>query len=103
MVEAKEHGKVVGRLYYLRKNRCGIHSTMPPFTHFLGPAIDPGTGNPLTRHLKTLSITADLIEKLPAFRRVPAEDASRDHRRRRLSGSQFETLVQFTYEIPPDE
>ena len=72
MVESIEHGKVVGRMYDLRQNRCGIiSSNMPPFTHFLGAAIDPGTGSPLTRHLKALSITTDLITKLPrgsAFR-----------------------------------
>ena len=104
MVEARDHGKVVGRMYYLRNNRYGIvSSNMPPFTHFLGPAIDPGTGSPLTRHLKTLSITADLIEKLPRF----AAFRQKMHRgitdALAFQAAHFETFVQFTYEITPDE
>jgi Acetyltransferase (GNAT) domain len=103
-VESHEHGKVVGRLYYLPKNRFGIiSSNMPPFTHFLGPAIDPGRGSPLTRHLKTLSITADLIEKLPRC------SAFRQKMHRGITdvlafqAAAFDAFVQFTYEIPPDD
>jgi hypothetical protein len=104
MVESREHGKVVGRLYYERKSRCGIvSSNMPPFTHFLGPAIDPGTGSKLTRHLKTLSITADLIEKLPhsASFRQKMHRGITDVLAFQAAG--FTTSVQFTYEIPPDD
>jgi hypothetical protein len=103
MVESREHGKVVGRLYYPQHNRCGIiSSNMPPFTHFLGPAINPGSGSALTRRLKTLSITADLIAKLPrlsAFRQKMHRGIT-DAVAFQAAG--FESLVQFTYEIHPD-
>jgi hypothetical protein len=102
MVESREHNKIIGRMYYLPVKRCGIvSSNMPPFTHFLGPAIDPGPGSALTRHLKTLSITADLIEKLPrgsAFRQKMHRGVT-DVLAFQAAG--FESLVQFTYEIQP--
>jgi hypothetical protein len=103
MVESHENGHVVGRLYYPQHNRCGIiSSNMPPFTHFLGPAINPGSGSPLTRRLKTLSITADLIAKLPrmsAFRQKMHRGIT-DAVAFQAAG--FDSLVQFTYEIQPD-
>ena len=103
MVESREHGKVVGRLYFLRKNRYGIiSSNMPPFTHFLGPAIDPGPGSPLTRHSKAMSVTADLIEKLPrnaAFRQKMHRGITDVLA---FQAANFDTFVQFTYEIAPE-
>jgi hypothetical protein len=38
---------------------------MPMMTHFLGPAVDAGAGKDTTRMLRTISITKDLVEKLP--------------------------------------
>jgi lipid II:glycine glycyltransferase (peptidoglycan interpeptide bridge formation enzyme) len=40
---------------------------MPPFTHLLGPAVDPGQGKPQTQMLKRMSIVRDLIDQLPRF------------------------------------
>ena len=98
---SREHGRVVGRLYDLGKNRCDIVSgNVPPFTHFLGLAIDPGTGSLLTRHLKTLSITVDLIEEPPrssAFRQQLHHGVT-DVLTFQAAG--FETFIHFTYEIP---
>jgi hypothetical protein len=98
---SREHGRVVGRLYDLGKNRCGIVSgNVPPFTHFLGLAIDPGTGSLLTRHLKTHSITVDLIEEPPrssAFRQQLHHGVT-DVLTFQAAG--FETFIHFTYEIP---
>jgi hypothetical protein len=102
MVESHEHGKVVGRMYFQRMNRYGVTSSnMPAFTHFLGPVIDPGPGNRMTRQLKAFSITADLIEKLPrcwSFRQKLHRGITDVLA---FQAAEFDTSVQFTYEIGP--
>jgi hypothetical protein len=40
---------------------------MPPFTHVLGPVVDPGAGKPQTQLLRRLSIIRDLIDRLPSL------------------------------------
>ena len=100
MVESHEHGKVVGRMYFQRTTRYGVtNSNMPAFTHFLGPVIDPGPGSRLTRQMKTFSITADLVEKLPrcwSFRQKLYRGITDVLA---FQAADFETSVQFTYEI----
>jgi Acetyltransferase (GNAT) domain len=104
MVESCEHGKVVGRMYFLRENRYGISSSnMPAFTHFLGPMIDPGAGSRQTRYLKELSVTADLIEKLPRFWSVRQKMHRRVTDVVEFQAAGFATSVQFTYEIWPGD
>jgi Acetyltransferase (GNAT) domain len=101
-VECTENGRAVGRLNFFRETRFGIcSSNMPAFTHFLGPAIDPGEGNPQNLHWKTLSITAELIEKLPKL------SSFRQKMHRGITdvvefqSARFSSMVQFTYEIAP--
>jgi Acetyltransferase (GNAT) domain len=103
-VESSEHGKIVGRLYYLREQRYGISSSnMPAFTHFLGPMIDPGAGSRQTRYLRERSITADLIGKLPklwSFRQKMHRGVT-DVIRFQAAG--YDASVQFTFEILPND
>ena len=59
--------QVVGRLPYLVSRHMGFTvSRMPPFTHVLGPLVQPGTGKPQTVLLRRLSIIRELIDQLPA-------------------------------------
>jgi hypothetical protein len=60
--------QVVGRLPFVISRKMGFTSLrMPPFTHLLGPAVDPGQGKPQTQMLKRMSIVRDLIDQLPKF------------------------------------
>ena len=58
--------QVVGRLPYLVTRHMGFTvSRMPPFTHVLGPLVQPGSGKPQTVLLRRLSIVRDLIDQVP--------------------------------------
>lgn len=62
----KQGEDIVGRLPYVIKQRGPFHTLrMPPFTHVLGPAVDPGPGKPQTRLQRRISITRQLIDQLP--------------------------------------
>jgi hypothetical protein len=74
---------------------------MPAFTHFLGPAVDPGEGKPQNRYWKKLSITAELIEKLPklaSFRQKMYRGITDVVE---FQSAHFASMVQFTFEIAP--
>lgn len=59
-------GRCVGRLPYLLSKQHGMTAIgMPMLTHFLGPAIDEGPGNATTRLIKRITITKELIARLP--------------------------------------
>jgi CheY-like chemotaxis protein len=59
-------GRVVGRLPYMISRQMGfLVCRMPPFTHALGPIIEPNVGKPQTALLRRLSIIRDLIDQLP--------------------------------------
>jgi hypothetical protein len=58
--------QVVGRLPYVLSRHMGFTvSRMPPFTHVLGPLVQPGAGKPQTALMRRLSIIRDLIDQLP--------------------------------------
>ena len=58
--------QVVGRLPYVISRQMGFTvSRMPPFTHVLGPVVQPSVGKPQTVLLRRLSIVRDLIDQLP--------------------------------------
>lgn len=102
-VEVREDGRVVGRLPFWRNRRSGLQScNMPPFTHFLGPAVDPGSGHHTARYLRQLSITAALVAKLPPV----ASFRQKMHRGVMdllpFQAAGFDASVQFTYEILAD-
>jgi hypothetical protein len=95
-------GRTVGRLPFRRKQRLGMTACeMPDLVHFLGPAIDEGTGGPGTRALRREQITRDLIQALPWS----------DHFSQRFHGgvpdtlpflhAGYQTTVGFTIELAP--
>jgi hypothetical protein len=102
VAEVSIGGKTVGQLPYIRRRRLGLVSLeMPMLTHFLGPAVADTDRNPGNVFLKKLSITRDLILKLPnadlirfkAHRGIEEAIAFQEQR--------FRTSVQFTHEIQP--
>jgi hypothetical protein len=101
-VTVSSGGRLVGRLPYLRKQRFGFTSFVPPeLTHFLGPAVDEGNGTMESQNLRRSEITMELIEKLPSFgyfyqqfhRGVPDTLPFTQHG--------FTTELLFTYEVMP--
>jgi hypothetical protein len=97
-------GVTVGRLPYLKFRENGLTSIgMPTLTHFLGPAIDYGSGNSTTRQLRGLSIVADLLGALPKVSGgiwVKLHAGITDTIAFQEAG--FRTDVQFTTEIAPN-
>jgi hypothetical protein len=58
--------QVVGRLPYVIRRQKGFSvCQMPPFTHVLGPMVQPGAGKPQTVLLQRLSIIRELLDQLP--------------------------------------
>nr|WP_294525278.1 GNAT family N-acetyltransferase [uncultured Rhodopila sp.] len=102
-VESLHHGCVVGRLPYLSgKWRWFRTIHMPQLTHFLGPAITPGSGGSDTRLLRRIGITRDLIRQLPPGNmplKLKMQRDIDDVIAFQMEG--FETAVRFTYEIEP--
>jgi len=67
-VTVKQGDKLVGRLPFVTARRGVFRiSLMPAFTHLLGPAVDVGVGKPQTQLTRRLSITRELIDRLPPF------------------------------------
>src|SRR5687767_10823402 len=59
-------GRTVGRLPYVRENHLGFSVCVAPnLTHFLGPAVVEGSGNPVNRTIRRHQITRELIQQLP--------------------------------------
>jgi hypothetical protein len=104
VVEVREHGHVVGRLPLLEETRFHIRScNMPAFTHFLGPAIDPGNGSPKNQFLRQNVIASEVIELLPKV----ASFRQKMHRGITdviaFQSAKFDIAVQFTFEILPTD
>jgi hypothetical protein len=103
-VEVELGGVTVGRLPYLKFRENGLTSIgMPTLTHFLGPAIDFGSGNSTTRQLRGLSIVGDLMAALPKVSGsvwIKLHAGITDTIAFQEAG--FRTDVQFTTEIAPD-
>jgi hypothetical protein len=95
-------GQTVGRLPYLLKRRLGMNACeLPDLTHFLGPAVDEGTGGIGTRALRRMQITRELIRQLPKadyflqrFHRGTPDTLT-------FLNEGFRTDVLFTYELEP--
>jgi hypothetical protein len=101
--EVMANGRVVGRFPYVLGRMPLGHALcgMPPVTHFLGPAIDEGSGAPCNRALKRAQITRDLLERMPKASGF-YQKLSRDVTDTLLFQERgFQTSVQFTFEIAP--
>ena len=66
-VSVERGNRLVGRLpFVLTRRGPFLTAAMPPFTHLLGPAIDPGAGKYQSRLARRLSIGRELISCLPS-------------------------------------
>ncbi len=66
-VTVSSDGRTIGRLPFQRRKRLGFTICEPlELTHFLGPAVDEGSGETVSRNLRRAEITCELIEKLPS-------------------------------------
>jgi hypothetical protein len=104
VVEVADGGRTVGRLPFFIESRLGLQSSnMPTLTHFLGPGIIDGSGSEPNRFVKRLSITRELVRKLPnlsAFRQKMHRGVSETLA---FQAEDFDISTQFTFEIPPAE
>ncbi len=96
-------GKLLGRFPYLISKRAFGLTTceMPDFVHFLGPAVDEGSGAPCNRALKHAQIVRELYEQIPSVDNF----YQRMHRGITdvmvFAEAGLHTLVNFTFEIAP--
>jgi hypothetical protein len=96
-------GRVVGRFPFVVDRvlpgftLCG----MPELSHFLGPAIDAGSGSAANRALRRDRILRDLLEKLPSTTGLYQKLHSGFSDTLVFQELGYRTMVQFTYEIAP--
>lgn len=103
--EAEVHsgGRLIARFpYVVERQFAGTRlCTMPELTHFLGPALDLGTGSAVTRSLRGFQLTRELLSRFPArggFYQKLHRDVTDT-----LAFEDFgcRSSVVFTYEIAP--
>ncbi len=101
-VELSSGGSVIGSLPYCPSREFGrLVVGMPMLTHFLGPAVDEGTGNVTTRLLRRISTTRELIRQLPDASHVWFKLHRGVTDTLAFENAGFKTEVQFTCEIQP--
>jgi hypothetical protein len=102
-VEVATDGRTVGRFAFVMAPVLWGHRlcTMPPMTHFLGPAIDEGRGAACNRILRRNQITRQLLAAVP-------KASGFWHKLHRGTDDTlvyqdlgYRTAVQFTFEISP--
>jgi hypothetical protein len=104
-VTVRHAGRIVGRFpFVIRRHLQGLRTLcgMPELTHFLGPAIDEGSGAPCNRAVKRALITRQLLAQLPkttGFRHTMHAGVNDmlEFQRAGLAIS-----VEFTYEVKPE-
>jgi len=102
VAEASSGGKIIGKLPYLLTRRKGLsHIVMPTLTHFLGPALLEGEGSANTRFLRKLTVTRELIAKLPAAISYEIKCHAGVMDVIAFQAENFQTTVQFTHEVHP--
>jgi hypothetical protein len=91
---------VAGCLPFIVTHRSGFTSLrMPPFTHVLGPEINPGGGKPQTQLARRLSVTRSLIEQLPRFDYFKTALPSVCAEGLAFQDRGFQVTTQYTFEI----
>ena len=100
--EVSENGRVIGRMpFQVERHLHGPDITMPPLTHFLGPALANLPGSHQAQWLKQTAVTRELIRQLPPsatfwqkFHRGVTDVIP-------FQAERFDTGVQFTFEVAP--
>ncbi len=96
-------GCVVGRFPFVLGRLPGRQMLchMPELTHFLGPAIDVGSGSAANRALKHDGILRDLLQAMPRTSGFYQKLHRRTVDTLVFQEQSYRTAVQFTYEIEP--
>jgi hypothetical protein len=96
-------GRTVARFpYILNRTLTGqTLCTLPVLTHFLGPAIDAGSGTPANRALKTAGILRELLARMPRSNGFYQKLHRETNDTLVFQEQAYSTAVQFTYEIDP--
>jgi hypothetical protein len=96
-------GRPVGRFpFVVNRMPAGLALCgMPPLTHFLGPAIDDGTGAACNRALRRAQITRELLDQMPKTSGFYQKFSREVTDTLLFQERGFMTSVQFTYEIAP--
>jgi len=102
-IQEMANGQCIGRLPYLPARRSGMPSIkLPTLTHFLGPAINEGSGSETTRQAKRISIAKALIARLPSTHSIWIKCHRETTDTLAFQDAGYQTVVQFTSEIRPD-
>ncbi len=96
-------GRIAGWFPYTMSSRMGYQRLcgMPAMTHFLGPAIDEGTGSACNRALRRAQITRELLSQVPRATGFwqKLHRGTRDTLVYQDLG--YDTSVQFTFDLRP--
>jgi hypothetical protein len=97
-------GRMVARFPYVLNRTVTGHTlcSLPVLTHFLGPAIDAGSGTPANRALKTAGILRDLLAQMPRTSGFYQKLHRETNDTLVFQEQAYSTAVQFTYEILPE-
>ncbi|WP_159999208.1 GNAT family N-acetyltransferase [Roseomonas sp. 18066] len=104
-VTVSSGGRVVGRLPFSLRRRPGGRTVceMPVLTHFLGPAIDAGSGSAANRALKQAQITRELLQQLPRTGGFQQRMHRGVEEVMSFQENGFAASVDFTFELHPAE
>ena len=102
-VDVRSDNRTIARLPFVIERRFGIYRAciMPEITHFLGPAIDAGSGSAVTRSLKTYHLTRELLGKLKPHGTFHQKMHRGIIDTLGFNDAGYTTLVEFTFEISP--
>jgi hypothetical protein len=102
-ITVESGGRIVGRFPFVlrRAGRLRTVCGMPELTHFLGPAVDDGTGAGCNRAVKRLEITRRLLDKLPKTSGFWHKMHLGTPDMLAFQERAYDISVQFTYEILP--
>jgi len=104
-VTVSSGGLLLGRLPYLPMRMRGGSTAlvMPPMTHVLGPVLSMDVAtNGLTRSMRQVTITADLIAQLPKASHIWFQLHRGTTDTLAFEAAGFVSSVDFTIEIAPD-
>jgi hypothetical protein len=96
-------GRTVARFPYVLSRALSGHTlcSLPVLTHFLGPAIDAGSGTAANRALKTAGILRELLGRMPRTSGFYQKLHRETNDTLVFQEQAYSTAVQFTYEIIP--
>ena len=103
MVSVEESRRCVGWMPYVLTKRHGfVENVMPLVTSFLGPVLEEHPGSAVAKVRRQLSVTAELISKLPKADRFYQKFHASTENVMPFQAAGYNALVQFNFLITPD-